>query len=147
MIRAFTMVSVPMATLPVLITTEQHAEDTDHTWFAVTPAIWQQIALNLSMMTACIPSLKSILDSLLGDTAGAAIRAPYELRGDIGGRLRATALNPATQVGWVELVPTRTSRGNIHGAPTQWLDAGVPRCEETPQDRGGFEGQSSQNVE
>lgn len=32
------------------------------------------------MLTACIPSLKGIVDSLLGSTAVAAIQAPYELR-------------------------------------------------------------------
>ena len=56
--------------------------------------IWFQISLGLSVLTACIPSMKGIIDSLMGSTSVAAIQAPYELR-DSGKKsgLEATALN------------------------------------------------------
>lgn len=39
--------------------------------------IWVQISLNLSIITACLPSLKSVLDSLMANT-GVTIQAPLE---------------------------------------------------------------------
>ncbi|KAG3188218.1 hypothetical protein PC129_g25204, partial [Phytophthora cactorum] len=57
----------------------------DPTWLAVPRTIWFQTSLGLSVLTVCIPSLKGIIDSLLGSTAVAAIQAPYELR-DSGGK-------------------------------------------------------------
>lgn len=53
----------------------------DSTWLAVSSTIWFQISLGLSVLMACIPSLKGVIDSLLGATAAATIHAPYELRG------------------------------------------------------------------
>lgn len=52
----------------------------DATWKAVSTTIWTQISLGLSVLTVCIPSLKGVIDSLLGHTAVAAIGAPYELK-------------------------------------------------------------------
>lgn len=56
--------------------------------------MWSQVALNLSVLTACIPSLKVVIDSLFGSVAVVTIDAPYRLARDSGdGVLRATATN------------------------------------------------------
>jgi hypothetical protein len=47
---------------------------------AVGSTIWFQISLGLSVLTACIPSLKGVIDSLLGATAVTTIQGPYILR-------------------------------------------------------------------
>lgn len=51
----------------------------DTTRDAVLPTIWTQIAFNLSIITACIPGLKSILDAYRSDTAVVSIIPPYEV--------------------------------------------------------------------
>jgi hypothetical protein len=76
-----TRIIVPIVTIPSLTNARYLFDDyTDATWGAVPSTIWFQISLGLSVLTACIPSLKGIIDSLLGGTAAAAIGAPYELR-------------------------------------------------------------------
>jgi hypothetical protein len=47
---------------------------------AVSSTIWFQVSLGLSVVTACIPSLKGVIDSLLGATAVTTIQGPYVLR-------------------------------------------------------------------
>lgn len=68
-----------MATIPSIVITIRHRDDKDVTWYAVASVVWFQIGINMSVLTACMPSLKSFVDSLLGETAGARIMAPYEL--------------------------------------------------------------------
>lgn len=72
--------SVPFLVLPSLTTAEGFLQDhTDRTWKAVTPTIWLQISLNMSLFTACIPSLRGVIDSILVSTTAGAIQAPYHL--------------------------------------------------------------------
>ncbi|UZP38391.1 hypothetical protein NXS19_006207 [Fusarium pseudograminearum] len=86
---------VPIMTIPELT----HAKymfggSDDVTWRAVSTMIWGQIALGLSVLTVCIPSLKGVIDSLLGSTAVAALNTPYELKySDNGTGLEMTALS------------------------------------------------------
>ncbi|CAM1503634.1 Fc.00g012250.m01.CDS01 [Cosmosporella sp. VM-42] len=90
-----TRIIVPIVTIPSLTNARYLFNDySDSTWGAVSSTMWFQISLGLSVLTACIPSLKGIIDSLLGGTAAAAIGAPYELR-DSGNKksgLEMTAL-------------------------------------------------------
>ncbi|KAL3299041.1 integral membrane protein, partial [Colletotrichum asianum] len=87
---------VPILSIPGLISTHTLVTDyTDSTWHAVPHVIWLQCTLGLSVMTACIPSLKGVIDSLMGSTSVATIQAPYQLTssgGDESGRLHATAI-------------------------------------------------------
>ncbi|KAM5344335.1 hypothetical protein ACJ41O_012872 [Fusarium nematophilum] len=72
---------VPIVTIPSLSTARYlFGNSDDSTWLAVSSMIWLQISLGLSVLTVCIPSLKGVIDSLLGSTAVAAIGAPYDLR-------------------------------------------------------------------
>ena len=68
--------------------------DSDSTWLAVSSSIWYQISLGLAIITACIPGLKGVIDSLLGSTSVAAIGAPYDLRdsGNDGSGIQVTPL-------------------------------------------------------
>ncbi|KAF7561280.1 hypothetical protein G7046_g2890 [Stylonectria norvegica] len=76
-----TRIIVPIVTIPSLSNAQYlFHEYSDATWLSVPSTIWFQISLGLSILTACIPSLKGIIDSLLGSTAVAAIRSPYDLR-------------------------------------------------------------------
>jgi len=43
------------------------------------PTIWSQIALNLSIITACIPGLKRVIDAWRSDAAAISIAPPYDL--------------------------------------------------------------------
>ncbi|KAK7398668.1 hypothetical protein QQX98_011939 [Neonectria punicea] len=81
-----TRIIVPIVTIPSLSNANYLFSDySDPTWLAVPRTIWFQTSLGLSVLTVCIPSLKGIIDSLLGSTAVAAIQAPYDLR-DSGGK-------------------------------------------------------------
>jgi hypothetical protein len=85
--------SVPIVVIPSISSASYlFSNDDDSTWLAVTPTMWLQVSLSLSILTASIPSLKSVIESLLGSTAGANIQVPYELT-DFGGNrgLEATA--------------------------------------------------------
>ncbi|KAK1700094.1 hypothetical protein BDP55DRAFT_532727, partial [Colletotrichum godetiae] len=75
-----TRIIIPIITIPRLVYTHTLVTDyTDATWHAVHHAIWLQVSLGMSILTACIPSLKGVIDSLLGSTSVAAIQAPYNL--------------------------------------------------------------------
>ncbi|KAI5456625.1 hypothetical protein BGZ63DRAFT_395911 [Mariannaea sp. PMI_226] len=90
-----TRIIVPIITIPSLSNTNYLFRDySDPTWQAVPSIIWFQVSLGLSVLTVCIPSLKGVIDSLLGSTSVAAIQAPYELKdsGDRTGGLQITAL-------------------------------------------------------
>jgi hypothetical protein len=88
---------VPAVTIPALTTSNNYFSHiyTDPTWYGVVPAILAQISLNLSVLTACIPGLKSILDNLLSGTANARVRGSYNLTdsGDRKTRLNVTPWN------------------------------------------------------
>lgn len=88
---------VPAVTIPTLATTGDYFSHiyTDPTWYGVVPTILGQISLNLSVLTACIPGLKSILDNLLSGTANARVRGSYNLTdsGDKKTRLNVTPWN------------------------------------------------------
>ncbi|RSL37877.1 hypothetical protein CEP53_015404 [Fusarium sp. AF-6] len=72
---------VPIVTIPAMTQASYLFGDSDDsTWKSVSTMIWTQISLGLSVLTVCIPSLKGVIDSLLGHTAVAAIGAPYELK-------------------------------------------------------------------
>ncbi|EFX06279.1 integral membrane protein [Grosmannia clavigera kw1407] len=76
-----TRIIVPAVTIPSLSTAAYLYDNyADSTWHIVPSLIWLQISLGLSILTACIPSLKGIADSLLGATAVSAVQAPYNLR-------------------------------------------------------------------
>ncbi|KAK8104385.1 uncharacterized protein PG998_011418 [Apiospora kogelbergensis] len=69
---------VPAITLPSIILRPQSLQGDDITWLAVDPIVYYQVSLNLSVLTACVPSLKSFIDSLTGYTSGLRIELPYE---------------------------------------------------------------------
>jgi hypothetical protein len=80
--------------LPSLTTAEDFLQDpSDRTWNAVIPMIWLQISLNMSLFTACIPSLSGVIDSILVSATYGAIQAPYQLtRARAGAGVHATAI-------------------------------------------------------
>ncbi|KAK8066816.1 hypothetical protein PG997_013563 [Apiospora hydei] len=72
---------VPLIALPSIVQGPQvtnGSNGADVTWLAVNPTVWHQVSINLSVLTACIPSLKSFIDSLTGYTSGLRIMLPYE---------------------------------------------------------------------
>lgn len=85
---------VPFLVLPSLTTAGAYLKDhTDRTWHTVTPTIWLQISLNMSLFTACIPSLRGVIESILISTTAGAIQAPYNLtRTGAGYGVHATAI-------------------------------------------------------
>lgn len=91
--------SVPIVTIPSLTNAQYLFQDySDPTWLAVPRTIWFQTSLGLSVLTVCIPSLKGIIDSLLGSTAVAAIQAPYELKSsDKRSGLELTVINDGSR--------------------------------------------------
>jgi len=69
-------------TVPALIETAQlynAPSDLDYTWLSLQPSVWLAATANCFVITACIPSLKGLFDSWLGNTLGLDIDAPYQL--------------------------------------------------------------------
>lgn len=50
----------------------------DYSWTLVHPTIWTAIVMNLSILTACIPSLKGVLDMFKSGTSLFTIPTQYE---------------------------------------------------------------------
>ncbi|CAG7558217.1 unnamed protein product [Fusarium equiseti] len=90
-----TRLIVPIMTIPeVMHASYMFGGSDDVTWRAVGTMIWGQIALGLAVVTVCIPSLKGVIDSLMGSTAVAALNTPYELKDSGNGTgLEMTALS------------------------------------------------------
>ncbi|KAJ1337885.1 hypothetical protein MN608_00741 [Microdochium nivale] len=72
----------PATTFPALFDTAHlyNRQDIDHTWLSLKPATWLAISTNCSVITACVPSLKGLFDTWLGNTLGIDIDAPYQLK-------------------------------------------------------------------
>ncbi|KAF4446980.1 hypothetical protein F53441_9451 [Fusarium austroafricanum] len=90
-----TRLIVPFIMIPELMHASYMFGDAkDVTWKAAPMMIWGQIALGFSVITVCIPSLKGVIDSLLGSTAVAVINTPYDLKDSGNGTgLEMTALS------------------------------------------------------
>lgn len=76
-----TSTSTPAFAICALVTfhTYYHATPQDRPWHIVAPAIWTQVMLNMSIITACIPSIKRFLADIQSGLAGVHISEPYEL--------------------------------------------------------------------
>jgi hypothetical protein len=55
-----------------------HSFPQDRSWFAVTPAVWTQLMLNVSIVTACIPSIKRFLGNIRSGLTTINISPNYE---------------------------------------------------------------------
>lgn len=84
----------------------------DRTWYAVTPAIWTQLMLNVSIITACIPSIKRFLGNIRSGLTTINISTNYEATryGQSSGRLDATVGSKAYMHGGGRRASTLASR-------------------------------------
>ncbi|ORY55241.1 uncharacterized protein BCR38DRAFT_414968 [Pseudomassariella vexata] len=74
------MSSCPITSIPALLETScLYNHTSDFTWLALQPTTWLEVSYNLSVITACIPSLKGAFDIWLGNTMRLDIDAPYQL--------------------------------------------------------------------
>ncbi len=73
--------SVPIVTILSLTTLNPYFSSTplDYPWHAVAPTIWSQIMLNLSIITACVPSLKRFLADLQSGAMAVNITESFEM--------------------------------------------------------------------
>lgn len=90
---------------------------TDTTWLAVSSTIWSQISLGLSILTACVPTLKGLIDSLLGSTAVAAIEAPYELQSS--SKRSGIKMTPGSGSGASQVAQAPSSRARLKVNPIE----------------------------
>ncbi|KEF54873.1 uncharacterized protein A1O9_09316 [Exophiala aquamarina CBS 119918] len=61
-----------------------HSAPQDRTWFAITPSVWTSVAMNVSIVTACIPSIKRFLADWASGLSNVAISEPFELEHSAG---------------------------------------------------------------
>lgn len=54
--------------------------NTEFTYLGLNPLVWLTVTCHLSVITACVPTLKPLFDSLLGNTMGLKIDGLYELQ-------------------------------------------------------------------
>ncbi|KAF2718477.1 hypothetical protein K431DRAFT_230852 [Polychaeton citri CBS 116435] len=74
-------IATPPFTVCALITyhTYYYSSPQDRTWHAVTPTIWNQVMLNTSIITACIPSIKRFFADVQSGLMGVTISEQYEM--------------------------------------------------------------------
>ncbi|EXJ65321.1 hypothetical protein A1O7_01662 [Cladophialophora yegresii CBS 114405] len=61
-----------------------HSNPQDRAWHAVIPSVWTSCALNLSIVTACIPSIKRFLADWAAGLSAITISEPFELEHSSG---------------------------------------------------------------
>ncbi|KIX04255.1 uncharacterized protein Z518_07809 [Rhinocladiella mackenziei CBS 650.93] len=69
---------VPIFVVFQLLTYRDFYESDDRSWAMTAPAIWSQLVMNLSILTACIPSLKTVLDMFKSGTSLFTVPAQYQ---------------------------------------------------------------------
>ncbi|RVX68487.1 hypothetical protein B0A52_07910 [Exophiala mesophila] len=69
---------VPAFIIPQMIAYHTDVDLDDYSWTMVSPIIWTAIVMNLSILTACIPSLKGVLDMFKSGTSLFTIPTQYE---------------------------------------------------------------------
>lgn len=80
MLRADQTTSTPPFAICALVYySDFFASTTDRTWHATMPLIWTQIMLHVSIITACIPSIKRFLADVQSGLMGATISEQYEM--------------------------------------------------------------------
>ena len=96
------MNSVPVVTILSLTTSKPYFYTTppDKPWYGVTPTIWSQIMLNLSLITACIPSLKRFLADLQSGAMAVNVTEAFEMGvSQMGSSGRAYAMGSRSGLG------------------------------------------------
>lgn len=92
------------------ITGMDYLNSSDYAWLATIPTIWRQVSFNLSVITACIPSLRAVLDTFSGNTF--AISHATEVEHELG---TITARHGLRYVSQRRSKSTRNSLSNISG--------------------------------
>ena len=67
------------ATIAQLVVLQPYLRSSDKTWTNVAPSIWNQVMMNISIIFACLPSLKRLLDELQPNKIGMVIPKSVEL--------------------------------------------------------------------
>ncbi|OQV09638.1 hypothetical protein CLAIMM_13739 [Cladophialophora immunda] len=69
---------VPIFIIFQLVEYRKFYQSDDRSWRMVGPAIWSQLVMNFSILTACIPSLKTVLDMFKSGTSFFTVPAQYQ---------------------------------------------------------------------
>lgn len=106
---------VPFLVFPSITTAAAYLKDhNDRTWEAVAPTIWLQISLNMSVFTACIPSLRGVIESILINycRCDTSTLQPHPRRSRVW---RACDSDSPTAAGLVEIFPKcKETRDTTH---------------------------------
>ncbi|KAJ9612311.1 hypothetical protein H2200_003908 [Cladophialophora chaetospira] len=85
---------VPIFVVFQLVQYQKLYDSDDRSWKMVGAAIWSQLVMNLSILTACIPSLKTVLDMFRSGTSFFTVPAQYQTSVDnSSGGLRSRIAN------------------------------------------------------
>ena len=84
-----------------------HSTPQDRPWHAVIPSAWTSCALNLSLVTACIPSIKRFLADWAAGLSAITISEPFELEHSAGKSGLGSSAQYATGSGVGSKIATR----------------------------------------
>ncbi|KAK6423102.1 hypothetical protein LTR95_016592 [Oleoguttula sp. CCFEE 5521] len=73
------LATIPFAILTLIGDRSYYAHREDRSWYAVTPTIWAQVLLNVSIITACVPSTKRFFMDVRSGLMGVTISETYEM--------------------------------------------------------------------
>ncbi|OAX85588.1 hypothetical protein ACJ72_00002 [Emergomyces africanus] len=109
---------VPLFTIFSITSQNQYFNSSplDKTWHAVHPTIWAQATLSISIITACIPSLRRVMADL--QTGLMAGRVTEFLELSISGGSNSATTGQANQAGTQSAPPRQTLTTKIYGGAT-----------------------------
>ncbi|OAG37286.1 hypothetical protein AYO21_08471 [Fonsecaea monophora] len=111
---------VPIFIIVQLVEYRKLYESDDRSWNMVGPAIWSQLVMNLSILTACIPSLKTVLDMFKSGTSFFTVPAQYQTTVDNSSQgLRSKIATAVTQRFTMKRTANR-SQNNTTASSREW---------------------------
>ncbi|OJD25591.1 hypothetical protein ACJ73_03037 [Blastomyces percursus] len=109
---------VPIFTIFCITSQNQYfdAKPPDKTWYAVHPTIWAQATLSISIITACIPSLKRVMADLQTGLMAGRVTEFFEL--SISGGSHSATASQANNSGLKTTAQPREAMTNMYGVGT-----------------------------
>ncbi|OQO06786.1 hypothetical protein B0A48_08574 [Cryoendolithus antarcticus] len=89
------LATIPFAILALVGDRTYYAHPEDRSWYAVRPTIWAQVLLNVSIITACVPSTKRFFMEVQSGLMGVTISETYEMTHSGGKETRMMSFGSA----------------------------------------------------
>nr|OQO32261.1 hypothetical protein B0A51_00509 [Rachicladosporium sp. CCFEE 5018] len=141
------LATIPFAILALVGDRTYYAHPEDRSWYAVRPTIWAQVLLNVSIITACVPSTKRFFMEVQSGLMGVTISETYEMTHSGGKETRMMSSGSAGRTKLGSVIAGRfglTSRRDAIGSKTS--DTGNSQSNEKRESYANLGGVAIPNV-